>query len=251
MKRLLAFTLAILLCAGILYGQPAGNRGTIPIPGKWLFSSTYFSTSGNTVSLLQLKDIVATTPLTVNGGASLNDVLTGADADITFAVGAASTSAAGISELAIASEVNTGTDDTRAVTPDALAGSVMGTKTIILKVVEDGTALPAVGDGKMSVTIPAELNGMNLVSVGAHVYTASDGGTAVNVAIYNATDSQDMLSTNITIDNADKDSKDATTAAAINDTYDDVVTGDEIRIDLDQIGTNAKGLEVRMGFRLP
>lgn len=34
-----------------------------------------------------LKDIVTTAPLTVNAGASLNDVLPGADADVTFAIG--------------------------------------------------------------------------------------------------------------------------------------------------------------------
>lgn len=148
-------------------------------------------------------------------------------------------------------ETNTGTDTAKGVTPDALAGSIFGTKTVILKVVEDGTALPAAGDGKMYFTIPVELNGMNLVSVGAHVYTASDGGTAVNVTLYNATDSAEMLSVAITIDNTEKDSKDATTAPTIDTTHDDVATGDEIRVDLNQIGANAKGLEVRMGFRLP
>ena len=159
--------------------------------------------------------------------------------------------ASGNLTAASVAETNTGTSAVLGVTPDSLAGSVFGTKTIILKVVEDGTALPTAGDGKMSVTIPIELNGMNMVSVGAHVYTASDGGTAVNVTLYNATDTHEMLTTAITIDNAGVDSKDATTPALIDVNEDDVVTGDVIRVDLNQIGTNAKGLEVRMGFRLP
>jgi len=164
---------------------------------------------------------------------------------------AATTSATGVSELAIASEVNTGTDTTRVITCDALAGSNLGTKNIVLKVVADGADVPDAADGVMHVTIPIEMNGMDLVSVGAHTYTASDGGTAINIDIYNLTQTQDMLSTAITIDNTETDSSTAATPAVINAATDDVVTADVIRIDLNQIGANAAGLEIRMGFRLP
>jgi len=164
---------------------------------------------------------------------------------------AATTSATGVVELAIASEVNTGTDTARAITPDALAGSVLGTKTVICKIQANDTAVPAIADGIFFFTIPEELNGMNMVTVGAHVYAASDGGTAINISVYNLTDTADMLSTQLTIDNTEKDSATATTAAVIDTGEDDVVTGDEIRIDLNQIGANATGLEVRLGFRLP
>ncbi len=122
-------------------------------------------------------------------------------------------------------------------------------RVVILKVIADDTALTT-GDGKMYFTIPVELNGMNLVSVGAHVYTVSSSGTPT-IQIHNATDSQDMLSTRITIDANEKDSKDATAAAVIDTTHDDVATGDEIRIDVDVAGTGTKGLEIRMGFQLP
>jgi len=62
-------------------------------------------------------------------------------------VPSASTTVEGTSELAIASEVNTGTDATRAITPDALAGSVLGQKAVQIVVV-DYTTDTAVGDGK-------------------------------------------------------------------------------------------------------
>lgn len=120
-------------------------------------------------------------------------------------------------------------------------------KVAILKVYAEDTALAA-GDGAMYFTIPQELDGMNLVSVGAHVYTASSSG-AVTVQIHNATDTADMLSTAITIDATEKDSLTAATPAVINAATDDVATADEIRVDIDGAGTGAKGLEIRLGFR--
>lgn len=123
-------------------------------------------------------------------------------------------------------------------------------KTVIIKVYADDGGL-TLADGEGFFTVPIELTGMDLVSVGAHVYTASDGGTAINISIYNLTDTSDMLSTQLTIDNNEKDSSTAVAAAVIDTTEDDVVTADEIRIDINQIGANAAGLEIRLGFKLP
>ena len=126
---------------------------------------------------------------------------------------------------------------------------IRGTKNVIIKAVADGTAIPAITDGLAYFTVPIELNGYDLASVGAHVYTASDGGTAINVSIYNLTQTQDMLSTQLTIDNTETDSSTADAPAVINTATDDVATADVIRIDLNQIGANAKGLEIRLGFK--
>jgi hypothetical protein len=157
----------------------------------------------------------------------------------------------GIVELAIASEVASGNDATRAITPDSFAGSDYGIRMVEIIVVDGGTALPTAGDGKAYFHVPAQLNGMNLVTAHAGVVTVSNGGTAVNVDLYNVTDSTDMLSTNITIDNTEFTSYTAATPPVINTSYDDVVTGDIIRIDLDQIGANCKGLNVILGFAPP
>lgn len=124
-----------------------------------------------------------------------------------------------------------------------------GIKTIILKVIADDATLTT-GDGKMYVTIPVELDGSNLVTVGAHVYTASTSGNPT-FQIHNKTDAVDILSTVITIDVNELDSKDAATPAVINTNNNDMATEDEIRIDVDIAGTGTKGLEIRMGFRLP
>jgi len=123
-------------------------------------------------------------------------------------------------------------------------------KSVILKVVPDTTAFPAIADGVMYFTVPPELNGHNLVSVGAHVYTASDGGTAINISLFKVGDA-DMLSTQLTIDNTENDSSTAAAAASIDTAHDDVATADVLRIDVNQVGANAAGFEFRMGFQLP
>ena len=125
-------------------------------------------------------------------------------------------------------------------------------RTVILKVMAEGTVVTT-GDGKMSFIVPEEADGTDLYSVGAHVYTASTSG-AITIQITNASAHplrQDMLSTGITIDENETDSSTAATPAVINTAQDGVSEADQIRIDVDGAGTGAKGLEVRLGFRLP
>jgi hypothetical protein len=161
----------------------------------------------------------------------------------------ASTSAAGIAELADITETSAGTDATRAVTPDGLAGSIFGKKIYNIKVFDDVTAL-STGDGRLVFTIPADLNGMNLVDGDAAVSTVSSSGLPT-IQIRNVTDAHDMLSTPITIDANEYSSFTAATQPVINASYDDVATGDRIAIDVDAAGTGAKGLEVILVFQKP
>jgi hypothetical protein len=151
---------------------------------------------------------------------------------------------------AAASDINTGTDTTKALTADALAGSNLGTQTISLLVSDPNGSAITTGDGKAYWRVPSTLNGMDLVGVAAHVTTVSSSGIPT-VQIANVTDSVDMLSTKLTIDASEKDSSTAAAAAVIDATHDDVATGDELRIDIDVAGTGAKGLIVEMQFRLP
>ena len=133
------------------------------------------------------------------------------------------------------------------IAAQSAAWEVGAIRVVAVKCIADDTAL-AVADGKAYFTVPIEFNGMNLVSVGAHVYTPSSSGLPT-FQIHNLTDAQDMLSTVITIDENEKDSKDAATPAVINTSYDDVATGDELRFDCDVAGTGAAGMEIRMGFQ--
>lgn len=127
------------------------------------------------------------------------------------------------------------------------------TKTVILKVYNEASAI-ASGDGKMYFTIPAALNGMNLTSVGGHLYTAATSGV-VGVMIRNVTSAADMLSAAKILE-WDATEKDTATAAAssvaiINTANDGVATGEEIAIDIDAAASGAKGLEIRLSFKTP
>jgi hypothetical protein len=131
-----------------------------------------------------------------------------------------------------------------ATTASTAAGQVG--RTLILKVIEDSDSVNT-GDGQIYVTIPTTLNNHNLSAVGAHVYTASTSGV-INIQIRNVTDSQNMLSTPIYIDQMENDSSTAATASTINTSYDDVVTADVLAVDVDGAGSQTKGLEVRLSF---
>ena len=181
------------------------------------------------------------------GTSSITTVGTLSAGDATAIVSAASDSAAGKAELATAAETTTGTDAGRVVTPDGLAGSDYGKRTISV-LVNDSTALTS-GDGKAYFPrIPSTMNGWNVVEVAANMVA---GTGAVTIMIHNLTDAQDILSVALTIDANEKDSKDAATPATINTSYDDVATGDRFRVDIDGAGTGTTWLDVQMTLQAP
>ncbi len=109
----------------------------------------------------------------------------------------------------------------------------------------------ATGDGKAMFRVPEELNGMNLTGVAACVYTAGTTNTTI-FQVRNHTDTADMLSTRLSIDSEEVDSSTAATPAVIDTTKDDIVTGDIIAIDCDQVSTTpAKGALIQLRFELP
>lgn len=121
---------------------------------------------------------------------------------------------------------------------------------VSIQVTDPNGAAITTGDGKAYFRCPAEISGYNLTRVAAHVTTVSTSGTPT-IQIHNVTQAADMLSTRITIDANEKDSKDATTPAVIDTSNDDVATGDELRFDVDVAGTGTKGLIVEMKFEDP
>jgi hypothetical protein len=168
------------------------------------------------------------------------------DSDVTDLVSAASTTVAGKVELTITSEVDAGTSTTLAVTPDSLAGSIIGQKAM-QTICFDFTTDVATGDGKGYFVVPACLNGMNLIRAQAVVITAGTTN-ATTIAIYNVTDSVDMLSGNISIASGGT----VGTVGTINTSYDDVATNDVLRADVDAVSTTApKGLIIVLEFGLP
>lgn len=171
----------------------------------------------------------------------------------------ASTTAKGVAELATAAETTTGTDATRVVTPDGLAGSDFGKRVVQVAVTDpNGTALTT-GDGKAYFAIPGELSGYNLVDAEAAVTTTSSSGLPTiqiaRIRTGTGAGTVDMLTTRVTIDAAEFTSFTAATPPVVNASNDDVLANatsqDILRIDVDVAGTGTKGLMVILVFQLP
>lgn len=182
-----------------------------------------------------------------------------ADGELTGTkVEAGSTTVRGTAEAAINTEVDTGTDAARYVTPDALAGSVSyGTKSIELICVDWTTDITT--GTKFYYRVPPSLNGFDIVYVNAQVVTAGttgdttvqlvrrrggtpgSGGTAVDVL------SGDPLDIASTTDNSD-----AGDPGTISTSNDDLATDDFLEAKVDAVSTTApKGLIVTIEARKP
>lgn len=128
-----------------------------------------------------------------------------------------------------------------------VVGSLRTTRTIEIMVFPATTDV-ATGDGKAYYVIPDEMTNMNLSRVAATVITAGSTGSTT-IAIYNVTDSQEMLSTLMSIETGEISTRTSATPGTIDTSHDDVVTGDLIRIDVDSVSSTApKGLIVEMEF---
>ena len=167
--------------------------------------------------------------------------------DNTIRVPAATTIAPGIVEFAIPSEINTGTDTGRAISPDSLAGSNFGVKEAPFMIVKSDTSV-AVADGKEGLTIPGSMNGMNLIGVIAGVHTQGvTGSTTVQVRRRRAGIGADMLSTPVSLGAVFNASN-----GVINTSTDDIQTGDIVYVDVKAVHTTPPlGLYVTLLFQIP
>jgi len=107
-----------------------------------------------------------------------------------------------------------------------------------------------VADALCVITIPPWFDGWLIKDVFCGVYTPSTSGTPT-IELYNMTDSQQILSTNLTIDINEYNSFKATTPAVINASYDDLAVGDMIAVNCTTAGTGTKGLDVLMLIEKP
>lgn len=172
----------------------------------------------------------------------------------------ASTTVSGCVELADSTETTAGTDATRAVTPDGLAGSDFGKRYITIECVADATALTT-GDGKCYWPVHPDFNTWVIVGVSAHVGAAVSSSGAVNVdidvcgavatGIRCSGTNRDLLSTNITIDANEDGTETAATPAVINTANDDLATGEWVRFNIDGAGTGTQGLYVTVVIQKP
>lgn len=126
---------------------------------------------------------------------------------------------------------------------------------LFIKVTSDlaASASVATGDGQFVFEVSKDMDGLTLTEVETYVTTVSSSGkpTIQLRKIRAGFGDNDILSTKCEIDANEKNSKDAAIQPVINATYDDVLWGDHIAIDVDIAGTGAKGLGVILTFRLP
>ena len=152
--------------------------------------------------------------------------------------------------VATSAEINTGTDNAKFVSADALAGSNIGSKEAAWTIYDSDTDT-AVADGKQAFVVPSSMVGMELIDVTCSVAdlnsAASDATTVVIRRVRGAT-AVDMTSTGVTITYTDYTASDET----VNTANDELALGDKLYVDVNTVTTAAqKGLGCSAVFRLP
>jgi hypothetical protein len=230
------------------------GSGTLTIAGT--VAATTLTGAGAGITALAAANITASGTLPALVGTALtalNATNLGSGTVPVARLSAASTTAAGIAELAINTEVNTGTSATLAVTPDALAGSVYGEKNIQMIVFDWATALTT--GSKFYFYVPATLNGFVVVDAHAAMITAPQGAD-VNIQIQKAgvddifTVANPLVITANTIVSIDPP---ASGAWELNSSFSTLTTGTILRVDVDQVGssTAGSGLYINLTCRRP
>lgn len=164
---------------------------------------------------------------------------------------AATTSATGVSELTTDTEVSTGTDPDRTITPNALAHSTYGYRIVEFPI--GGPTSIAIVNTDDTLTYHFRvlecMNGWNLVYVAASAKVAGTTN-ATTIQVRNITQAADMLSTPINLDSATTDSTAAATQPVIDTNNDDVATGDQITIRIPTVSTTPpQGVVVTVAFQ--
>lgn len=113
-----------------------------------------------------------------------------------------------------------------------------------IKVFEDDEELE-VREEAFVWQIPEDLDQSEIIKVEAFITTSGSGATTINIRAGDpCTAGTDILTTPITIDSGDCNSKDAATQPVISGDVWEVAWGDHLHIDVDAFGTGAMGLGV-------
>lgn len=125
----------------------------------------------------------------------------------------------------------------------------LNSKKVISLQLTDGSSAISTGDGKAYIRIPEQFNTYNLIDVELSTTAPSTAGLITGsiergrqASATSAHTWVDMLSTGVTIDATEYDSKDATTPPVINTANDDVATGDLVRVNIDSVGSAPTGV---------
>jgi hypothetical protein len=154
--------------------------------------------------------------------------------------------------LASSAEINTGTDATKLITPDALAGSNLGIRIVQLMCFAPTEDL-AVGDteGTGYFVVPAELNGYRLVGQTMRVITPGVTGSST-MSILNDTDSQEMLLSAATIETGEYSTLTSAQPGTVDTNHNDLATDDLLKVNVDGVSSVVpKGLIAVLKLQLP
>jgi len=188
-----------------------------------------------------------TLPTGLTGVVRADSGVVSIDSDVTDVVAAATSSAAGKVELAIASEINTGTDTSRAIPIDQFVASNRNIRYFDIRVIEATTDWSANGTTAVGGDFRSPFAG-TMVSISAWSDTAGTTGTATVDVNKNGTT---IMGTNkLNWDSTEKSTATYSgTAAALSVTS--LAAEDIITVDIDtNHTTKSKGLTVRIGVRM-
>lgn len=214
------------------YGMNIPTGQTYKINNSDIFASPTFT---GTVTL----------PTGLTGVIKATSGVVSASNDITTYVGVATTSVAGKVELAVTSEIDTGTDSTRAMPVDQFVASARNVRYINIRVLDPTTDWSANGTTIVGGDFEIPFTG-TITEIGGYVDTAGTTGTGVVDVNKNGTT---LMTTNkLSFDSTEKSTRTAATAPTLTTTA--VTAGDIITVDIDtNFTTKAKGLSIRLGIR--
>lgn len=173
------------------------------------------------------------------------------DSDVTDLVTAADLTTAGKVELATITETDTGTDATRAVTPDGLQGSKRNIRYLVFSLVASDTSVAADTTIGGDFTIP--FSGTILQDDTLHdqlAATTDTAGTTGTMVVDIHLNGTTIMTTNkLDIETGEKGTQTAATQPDLTTTT--VAAGDILTFDIDAVhsGTAALGLKVLMAIR--
>jgi hypothetical protein len=169
------------------------------------------------------------------------------DSDVTDIVTAGSASTAGKLKLATTAQINTGTDNDKAMPVDQYVASNRNVRYILIRCVGDTTDWSADGTLKVGGDVVIPFTG-TIVDIEADVDTAGITGTAI--VDVNLNGSTIMTTNKLKWDSTDKSTRDYSgTAPGLTTTA--VTAGGIITVDIDtNHTTKSKGLTVMLAIRL-
>lgn len=198
--------------------------------------------------------------LTVTGTTTLATGLTGVlradagvvatDSDVTDIVSAASATLAGKVELATAAETDTGTDDTRAVTPAGLQLSKRNIRYLTFVLIDSATNVATATSIGGDFTVPFSGTILQDDTLQDQLAATTDvaGTTGTMVVDVHLNGTTIMTTNKLNIETTEKGSQTAVTQPDLTTTA--VSAGDILTFDIDAIHTTAaKGLKVLMTIR--